>query len=77
MATNDRVGGRPVPDRAQHRGRSTRARTPAIGARVTVAGYHKNYRPVLAEIDRERARLVNPFLPDAPPHWVRLKDVQP
>ena len=44
-----------------------------IGQRVTVEGYHRNYRPVLAEITDGMARLQTPELPGGgEAHWVKV-----
>ena len=73
MATHDRVGGRAVHHGAAGRGRAADTRPCAVGDRVTVLGYHANYRPVIAEILDGMARLRTAEVPDGgQPHFVPL-----
>ena len=44
----------------------------AVGERITVQGYHKNWTPVIVEIEGTMAKIKTPELPGAEEHWVRL-----
>ena len=73
MADNGRVSGRSVRRGAKHGGRT---QSFAVGERVTIAGFHKNYQPVIAEIDGELARVRTEELPGGDPLLVRVRDLE-